>query len=122
MSAYQVNLDVFAGMDAQVVGISVDSVYSHVAWQKTLGGLDYPLAADFYPHGDVAERYGILRTGPPLAGVSERAIFIVDKTGRIAWMKVYELSALPADEELFEELKKLSAASAAPERGVRNAE
>src|SRR5687767_7815090 len=109
MSAYQVNLDVFAGMDAQVVGISVDSVFSHVAWQKTLGGLDYPLAADFYPHGDVASRYGILRTGLPLAGVSERAIFIVDKSGNIAWSKVYELSALPDDEEMFDQLRKLQA-------------
>ncbi len=101
MPAYQKVLERFAGYDAQVVGISVDSVFSHIEWQKSLGRLDYPLASDFYPHGAVAERYGVLRHGPPIPGISERAIFIVDKEGRVAFSKVYELSDLPQNEELF---------------------
>lgn len=107
MPGYQVALEKIAGFDAQVVGISVDSVYCHVAWQKSLGGLGYPLASDFYPHGKVAEEYGILRTGPPIPGISERAIFLVDKAGKIADNKIYELSKVPDNEELFEMLRKL---------------
>lgn len=110
MPGYQANLDKFAGFDAQVVGISVDSVASHIAWQKSLGGLSYPLASDFYPHGKTAEEYGVLRTGPPIPGISERAIFIVDQEGKIAFAQVYQLSDVPPDEELFRALGKLQAA------------
>ena len=107
MPGYQKVLDQVAGYDAQVVGISVDSVYSHIAWQKSLGGLSYPLASDFYPHGEVAERYGVYRTELPIRGISERAIFIVNKEGAIAWMKVYELSVVPDNAELFQALQSL---------------
>ena len=107
MPGYQANLEKISGYDAQVVGISVDSAFSHIAWQKSLGGLEYPLAADFFPHGEVARQYGIFRTEPPIAGISERAIFIVNKEGRIVFSKVYELSRVPDPEELFVELEKL---------------
>ena len=107
MPGYQAALDKFAGFDAQVVGISVDSVFSHVAWQKSLGGLNYPLASDFYPHGEVSERYGVFRDSPPIRGISERAIFMVDKEGKIAWSRIYELSNVPDNQELFEALGKL---------------
>ena len=50
MPAYNKDLDRFAGYDAQVVGVNVDSVYSHIAWQKhDIGMLRYPLASDFWP-------------------------------------------------------------------------
>jgi alkyl hydroperoxide reductase subunit AhpC len=107
MPGYQRDLEQFAGLDAQVVGISVDSIFSHLEWQKSLGGFSYPLAADFYPHGGVAEQYGVLRTGPPIPGISERAIFIVDKQGQIAFSHVYDLSTLPENAELLEALRKL---------------
>ncbi len=114
MPGYQADLDKFSGYDAQVVGISVDSVASHMAWQTSLGGLTYPLASDFYPHGKVAESYGVLRIGRPIPGISERAIFIVDKEGRIAFSQVYELSTIPENEELFEALHHLQNGSAQP--------
>jgi len=107
MPSYQANLEKIAGFDAQVVGISVDSVYCHVNWQKSLGGFSYPLASDFYPHGKAADDYGVLRTGPPIPGISERAIFLVDKQGKIADVRLYELSKVPDVEELFEMLRKL---------------
>ena len=108
MPGYQASLERFAGYDAQVVGISVDSVFCHTAWQKSLGGFDYPLASDFHPHGEVARRYGIFRDEPPIPGISERAIFIVDKEGRIAFSRVYELSKVPEAEDVFLELEKLT--------------
>jgi alkyl hydroperoxide reductase subunit AhpC len=110
MPAYNADLDRFAGFDAQVVGMSVDSIFSHIAWQKKdIGIMNYPLCADFYPHGEVATRYGVLREGEPAPGINERAIFIVDMEGKIAFSKVYRLDEQPPNEELFEVLKDLKA-------------
>ena len=108
MSAYSGYLPKFAEHDAQVVGISTDSIYSHIAWQdKSIGWQEYPLASDYWPHGGVAQKFGILREGDPLPGINERAIFIVDKQGKIAFSKIYELGQEPDYEELVKELSKL---------------
>jgi alkyl hydroperoxide reductase subunit AhpC len=108
MPAYNADLDRFAGFDAQVVGISSDSIFSHIAWQKRdIGLLNYPLASDFFPHGEVASKYGVLRTGTPLAGISERAVFVVDKQGKIAMANLYELGQQPDNEDAFRVLRKL---------------
>ncbi len=108
MPAYNVDLDKFAGLDAQVVGISVDSIPSHVAWQqKDIGVLKYPLCSDFYPHGEVARKYGLLREGPPVPGINERAVFVIDKQGKIAWFKQYDLGEQPDNEDVFKVLQKL---------------
>jgi alkyl hydroperoxide reductase subunit AhpC len=108
MPAYNADLDKFAGFDAQVVGISVDSIPSHIAWQKKdIGMLKYPLASDFYPHGSVAEKFGVLRQGDPIPGINERSVFIIDKGGKIVFSKIYPLDQQPDNEECFEVLRKL---------------
>jgi peroxiredoxin len=108
MSAYSGYVQKFADCDAQVVGISTDSIYCHLAWQeKGLGWLEFPLASDYWPHGGVAQKYGILREGDPLPGINERAVFIVDKQGKIAYARIYELGQEPDNEECLAELRKL---------------
>jgi alkyl hydroperoxide reductase subunit AhpC len=108
MPGYNADLAKFAGYDAQVVGISVDSIPCHIAWQKRdIGLLDYPLCSDFYPHGKVAELYGLLRLGPPIPGINDRAIFIVDKEGKVAHARLYDLGEQPDNEDLFEVLRTL---------------
>lgn len=108
MPAYDADLDKFAGFDAQVVGVSVDSVPSHIAWQKKdIGLLKYPLCSDFWPHGDTAQKFGVLRQGDPIPGINERAVFIIHKNGEIAFAKVYPLDQQPDNEECFEVLRKL---------------
>src|SRR5215468_1029093 len=108
MSAYSRYFSKFAEQNAQVVGISPDSIYSHLAWQeKSIGWQDFPMASDYWPHAGTAQKYGILREGPPLPGINERAVFIVDKQGKIAYTRVYELSQEPDNEECLEALKKL---------------
>jgi alkyl hydroperoxide reductase subunit AhpC len=107
MSAYSRYLPKFADYDAQVVGISTDSIYSHLAWQeKSIGWQDFPLASDYWPHGGVAQQFGILREGEPLPGINERAVFIVDKEGKIVFSRIYELGQEPDYEELVQELSK----------------
>lgn len=108
LPAFNAELEKFAGYGAEVIGISVDSIPSHMAWQKKeIGMLSLPLASDFYPHGEVASSFGILREGDPLPGVSERAIFVVDKQGKIAYAKVYPLDRQPEPDDIIDVLRKL---------------
>ena len=82
----------FAALNAQVLDISVDSIPSHIAWRKDeIGPVEVAMCSDFYPHAEVTRKFGILREGPPVAGISERAAFVVDKAGRIAFAKVYPI-------------------------------
>jgi peroxiredoxin len=91
-------------LGAHVLGISVDAGPAKKAWAEWLGGISFDLLADFHPHGQVASLYGVMRPD----GISERALFVVDKTGTIAWAKQYEISEQPDKEELFRELEKIS--------------
>ena len=94
--------------------MSIDSVFSHVAWQKfEVGMLTYPLGSDFWPHGEVARSYGVLREGAPIPGISERAVFLIDKDGIIRFSQVYELGEVPENEDIFEVLREMTKASAA---------
>ena len=103
MPSYEDDLSKFEEYDTQVLGISVDSVPSHEAWQKSLGGISYPLCSDFYPHGQVAQQYGVLRDG----GMSERALFVIDKEGIIRYIDVHPIEDQPDNEDIFEVLRKL---------------
>ena len=95
------------------MGISNDPVPCHVAWQKKdIGMVDFPLCSDFYPHGEVARKYGILREGPPISGINERCVFIVDKSGRIAFSRVYPLDETPDIPELLDVLRKIQESAA----------
>ena len=104
MPSYEADKLRFADADAQVLGISVDSIPSHVAWAKSLGGISYDLLADFHPKGEVAMKYGAYRE---IDGFSNRDLFIVDKKGKIAYIDRHELLDQPNNEELFDVLKRL---------------
>jgi alkyl hydroperoxide reductase subunit AhpC len=113
MTAYSRELDKFAAYDAQVMGISVDSTWSHIAWQeKEIGKVNYPLLSDFYPHGEIARKYDVFREGDPIPGINERAIYIVDKTGKIVFAQLYELGESPDNQDVYEALERLQLASA----------
>lgn len=104
MPAYEADLERFEGYDAQVLGISVDSVPCNAAWAKSLGGLSFDLLSDFEPKGEVARLFGAYRQSD---GISERALFIVDKEGKLAFKDIHDISDQPDNEELFEVLRKL---------------
>lgn len=109
MPAFDSNREKMAALDAQVVDISVDSILSHQAWQKKeIGDVKLPLCSDFYPHGEVTQKYGILREGPPVPGICERAVFIVDKNGKIAFAKIYPLDQLPNIGEVLRVLEGIN--------------
>jgi mycoredoxin-dependent peroxiredoxin len=90
----------FEQLDAQVLGLSVDSVWSHKAYADKMG-IHYPLLADFHPRGGVAAKYGVYLDDK---GISGRAIFVIDKNGNLAWQKNYEIPVVPDIEEVSKAL------------------
>lgn len=99
----------FAGLDAQVLGLSVDHVPCLKAWAQSLGGITYPLLSDFWPHGAVAQAYGVLRA----EGHSERAIFVLDKQGIIRYIDIHDIDEQPSNVELRDVLRRVDPAAAA---------
>lgn len=96
-------------MKAQVMGLSVDSADCLRAWADSLGGISYPLLADFYPHGQVSQLYGVLRD----EGYSERSIFIIDKAGIVRYVDVHDIGNQPDNAEIFRVLAELEPEGAA---------
>jgi hypothetical protein len=84
-----------------------------VAWAESLGGINYPLLSDFWPHGEIAQRFGVLRQ----EGYSERAIFLIDREGILRWSKVYDIDVQPDNREVLAEIRRIDpeASAAFPE-------
>lgn len=91
------------------MGVSTDSRFANAAWAEHIGGVSYPLLSDFYPHGSVAQSYGVLRK----EGMPERALFIIDKDGVVRYIDVHDLREQPDENALFEALEMINAADAA---------
>lgn len=101
---YKEDIQKFNDLNTQVLAVSVDSVPAHKAWTDQMGGINYPVLADFYPHGEVAKKYGVLRE----QGFSERALFVIDKKGVVRFSQVHEMKLQPDNNAIINELKKLS--------------
>src|SRR5438046_10441279 len=102
MPAYEEDLSEFARYDAQVLGISIDTVPTIKAWAKSMGGISYPLLSDFWPHGHTALKYGVLRA----EGFTGRALFIVAKRCKIRYIDIHPIGDQPKTSVLVAELKQ----------------
>jgi peroxiredoxin len=100
---YNIVKDIFDTNDAILLGITVDNIPTLFAWTNQMGKLWFPVLSDFWPHGAVADKYGVLRSD----GVSERAIFVIDKKGVIRYIGVNDINMRPRLEILVRELEKL---------------
>jgi peroxiredoxin len=93
----------FDKLDAQVLGLSVDSVWSHKAFAEKMG-IHYPLLADFQPRGAVADKFGVYLADK---GITGRAIAIIDRKGNVAWFKNYDIPVVPDIKEVSDALAKV---------------
>lgn len=82
----------------------MDSTATNAAWAESLGVSRIPLLSDFWPHGQVAQEYGVLRP----QGFTDRAIFIVDKEGVIRYKRIHDLNEVPDNELLFPVLEDIN--------------
>jgi peroxiredoxin len=95
----------FEPYHAAVMGISVDGVWCHRAFAEARG-ITFPLLADFEPKGAVSRQYGVYRFG---AGVSERALFVLDPGGVVVWSQVVEPEENPGADGILTALDELTA-------------
>jgi peroxiredoxin len=100
---YNIAKDLFDRNDATLLGITVDNIPTLFAWTNQMGKLWFPVLSDFYPHGKVADTYGVLRSD----GTTERALFVIDKKGIIRYIDVHDINRRPPLELLIRELEKL---------------
>ena len=100
---YNIAKDIFTQNDVILLGITVDNIPTLFAWTNQMGQLWFPVLSDFWPHGAVAKKYGVLRSN----GVSERALFVIDKNGTIRYIDVHDINKRPPLEDLAAALEKL---------------
>ena len=100
---YNIAREVFEEHGAILLGITVDNIPTLYAWTKGMGEVWFPVLSDFWPHGAVAKSYGVLRAN----GVSERAIFVIDKKGVIRYIDVHDINVRPPLDSIVDALKKL---------------
>lgn len=103
MKSLETSKAAFDSLNTVAVGVSVDTVPSKKAWAENLGIKSTRLLSDFWPHGKVAELYGIFRAKD---GFSERANIIIDENQKIVFFKIYKLGQLPDIKEITDALKK----------------
>ncbi len=99
-------------MNTQVLGISTDTVPTLTAWAESLGGINYPLLSDFWPHAAVTERYDVFRRQD---GFSERALVVIDAQGIIRHAEVLPMDELPVNEDLRKIIRRIDPQAAARE-------
>jgi peroxiredoxin len=99
--------DEFDEYGAQIVGISVDGPWCHLAFAEDRN-LYFPLLADFEPKGEVARRYGVYRSDE---GVAERALFVIDADGKVAWSYVSPIEVNPGAEGILDALDTLQSSA-----------
>jgi peroxiredoxin (alkyl hydroperoxide reductase subunit C) len=100
---YNIAKSFFDQNNAVLLGITVDNIPTLYAWTKEMGELWFPVLSDFWPHGATAKKYGVLRSD----GVTERALFVIDKKGIIRYIDIHDINSRPNLEVLIKELEKL---------------
>jgi len=102
-ACFMSSLGQFEKLNAQVLGLSVDSHWSHKAFAEKMG-VAYPLLADFQPRGAVADQFGVYHADK---GITGRAIIIIDQAGKVAWLKRYGFGDVPDKKEVAQALAQL---------------
>ena len=102
MHSLEENYAQFKTNNTLAFGIGVDSVPSNKAWAKSLGIKQTALLCDFWPHGEVAQLYGVFRDKD---GFSERANIVIDENQAVMFIKIYPIEQLPDIKEILAVLK-----------------
>src|SRR5438552_11344350 len=110
MALYQAVLPEFERLGAELIGISVDGVWCHIAFAHDRK-LQFPLLSDFEPKGDVAKTYGVYRDRD---GTSERALFVLDADGVIRWSYVSPVGVNPGADGILAALESIQAKQEVP--------
>src|SRR5271169_492997 len=105
--SYQVQRPRVLASNAEIVVITVDSIMNSTAWERAIGPFEFPMCSDFWPHGAVSERYGVLRKSGEGVGASERAVVVVNRSGNVVFRKSYNHDQVAPVEEVLMVLEKM---------------
>ena len=105
MALYDMLMPEFRKHGAEVAGVSVDGVWCHLAFAKERN-IHFPLLADFEPKGDMSRNYDVYRSGE---GVSERALYVIDREGTIFWSYVSPVGVNPGADGILRALEDMDA-------------
>jgi peroxiredoxin len=103
MSLFNELIDEFRRYDAQILGISVDNVWCHLAFAKDRN-IQFPLLSDFHPKGEVSMAYNAYREQD---GESERALYVIDPDGKVAWSHISPIGINPGADGVLDALERL---------------
>lgn len=103
MSLYNATLKLFTKHKAQLLGISVDSKWSHLAFSQDRN-LHFPLLSDFEPKGGVARRYGVY---DDKEGEAQRALFVLDEAGIVRWSYLSQAGINPGADGILDALEAM---------------
>lgn len=105
---YNISKNLFDKHNAILLGITVDNIPTLYAWTRQMCNPNekiwFPVLSDFYPHGAAAAKYGVLRSD----GVTERALFVINKKGVITYIDVHDINERPLLEDLAKALEAVN--------------
>ncbi len=107
-TGYQAEAEKLRARKTVAVSVGVDSIVNTMAWEREIGPLDFPMCSDFWPHGQVCALFGVLRQEDPHRGASDRALYVVDRNGKIVFRESYGLEDLPNLDTTLDFLSGLS--------------
>jgi peroxiredoxin len=107
MVGYQAQRPRVLASNAETVAINVESIMNTTAWERENGPFDFPLCSDFWPHGEVSARYGMLRQSGVGAGASERAVCVVNRDGQVVFQRIHGWEEVPPLDQMLSLLEKV---------------
>ena len=104
---YQAQREQYLTLNAELVTVSVDSIMNTTSWEREIGPFDFPMCSDFWPHGEVCQRYGVLRSSEPNRGAAESAVFVINHESTIRFQKHYGLGEEVRFDEVLDAIRKI---------------
>ncbi len=96
LTEFQAESEQLRARQTLAVSVCVDSIMNTTAWEREIGPLDFPMCADFWPHGQVCGLFGVLREQEPLRGAADRVLYLIDRMGKIVFHQQYGLEEAPS--------------------------
>ena len=108
LTEFQAQSEQLKARQTLAVSVCVDSIMNTTAWEREIGPLDFPMCADFWPHGYVSALFGALREQEPMRGAADRVLYLIDRAGKIVVQQCYGLEEPPSLKLVLDVLGKLA--------------
>ena len=108
LTEFQAQSEQLKSRQTLAVSVCVDSIMNTTAWEREIGPLDFPMCADFWPHGHVSALFGALREQEPMLGAADRVFYLIDRVGKIVLHQRCGLDELPGLNSVLDVISSLA--------------